>query len=228
MRQSESIENLAKALIGLQAQMPVVPYDAENPFFKSRYATLTSIWFVCRPLLAEHELAVIQLPVSTSFVDGNAVNAGLSTRLVHSSGEWIEDTFFIPLEAGPRAAQAAGSIITYLRRYSLAALLGVVTDEDSDGEPQGNNGQQPKTESRNKGKKMMAPQKFVEYCADELGYNDPEHVRATIRLLGIKNVPQSAESREILYKGLKAYRHLRDEKGLDQDNALAALQDQPG
>ncbi len=145
MQQSESIENLAKALIGLQAEMPVAPYDADNPFFKSRYASLNSIWSVCRPLLAEYELAVIQLPVSSSFVDGNAVNAGLSTRLVHSSGEWIEDTFYIPLEAGPRAAQAAGSIITYLRRYSLAALLGVVTDEDSDGEPQGNNGQQPKT-----------------------------------------------------------------------------------
>ena len=145
MQQSESIENLAKALIGLQAQMPVAPYDADNPFFKSRYASLNSIWSVCRPLLAEYELGVIQLPVSSSFVDGNAVNAGLSTRLIHSSGEWIEDTFYIPLEAGPRAAQAAGSIITYLRRYSLAALLGVVTDEDSDGEPPGNNGQKPNT-----------------------------------------------------------------------------------
>ncbi len=148
MQQSESIENLAKALIGLQAEMPVAPYDADNPFFKSRYASLNSIWSVCRPLLAEYELAVIQLPVSSSFVDGNVVNAGLSTRLIHSSGEWIEDTFYIPLEAGPRAAQAAGSIITYLRRYSLAALLGVVTDEDSDGEPQGNNGQQPKVKEQ--------------------------------------------------------------------------------
>ena len=148
MQQSESIENLAKALIGLQAEMPVAPYDADNPFFKSRYASLNSIWSVCRPLLAEYELAVIQLPVSSSFVDGNVVNAGLSTRLIHSSGEWIEDTFYIPLEAGPRAAQAAGSIITYLRRYSLAALLGVVTDEDSDGEPQGNNGQQPKAKEQ--------------------------------------------------------------------------------
>ncbi len=143
MQQSESIENLAKALIGLQAEMPVAPYDSENKHFHHRYASLTSIWSVCRPLLAKHELGIMQLPVSSS--EDGSPTTGLSTRLVHVSGEYIEDTVFIPLDVGPRAIQAAGSIITYLRRYSLAALLGVVTDEDSDGEPPGNNGQQPKT-----------------------------------------------------------------------------------
>ena len=72
---------------------------------------------------------------------------GLTTRLVHSSGEWIEDEFYIPLEVTgvQPAAQVAGSIITYLRRYALVALLGIVSDEDIDG----NDPDQPSSRSKN-------------------------------------------------------------------------------
>ena len=82
------------------------------------------------------------------------------------------------------------------------------------------------SENGKNGKKVMSPQKFVLYVADNLGFKGPEHVRATMSLLGFKSVPQDLDKRKLMYKGLEASRHLRDEKELTQDNALAALQEE--
>jgi hypothetical protein len=164
MNQSESISNLAEALIALQAELPVIPFDSVNPFYKSNYASLKAILSIVRPLLVKHDLTVTQLPSSpnpppleVSTITAAVPNApstsraftlvGLSTRLVHSSGEWIEDEIHVPIEADPRAAQITGSIITYLRRYSLSALLGILADEDTDGEPPDNEKPQPKAKA---------------------------------------------------------------------------------
>ena len=100
--------------------------DTANPFFKSKYADLASIWDACKDALAANELFVSQ---ST---DINEYGTLLITRVTHSSGEYIESKTPI-ICAKDRDPQAFGSAMTYTRRYSLAAILGIITDDD-DGE----------------------------------------------------------------------------------------------
>jgi len=130
MKMSDSIKNLAAALAAAQAEMPAAELNAVNPFLKNKFADLGSIISASRPVLAQHDLSVSQLPIT---VDGSI---GVTTVLMHSSGEWIESTIVLPIavEKGKSVAQVAGSIITYLRRYSLAAVLSMYADEDTDGD----------------------------------------------------------------------------------------------
>ena len=128
MNKSPSIEMIAKALSAAQGEMPAVKMDAVNPFLKNKYASLGAVIETCRTILAKHGLAVIQSPVSQ---DGQI---GVTTLLTHSTGEWLEDTIFIPLSdsKGLSNAQSTGVIISYLRRYSLQAFLNMYADEDTD------------------------------------------------------------------------------------------------
>jgi hypothetical protein len=128
MNKSDSIKELATALAKAQAEMPVVKMDAKNPFLKYKYATLGALINACRPVLAKNNLSVVQLPVN----DGDKV--GVSTTLIHASGEWLEDSVFIPTDEqkGLSTVQTVGVAITYLRRYSLASLLSMYADEDTD------------------------------------------------------------------------------------------------
>ena len=123
MTQSESIANLAKALSIVQGKMTYAVKDSANPFFKSKYADLESVWDACRSLLAENGLCVMQFP--GEFIDGCM---SLTTILAHSSGEWIKQTMEVPVTKPD--AQGAGSAITYMRRYALAAVVGVVQADD--------------------------------------------------------------------------------------------------
>lgn len=126
MERSESIATLAGALAKAQSDMKAAAKDSVNPHFRSRYADLTSIWEACRAPLSKNGLSVTQLPEDAG--DGRI---GLTSILMHSSGEWISGRFSIAVERP--TAQAIGSALTYLRRYGLAALVGVVSDEDDDG-----------------------------------------------------------------------------------------------
>jgi hypothetical protein len=125
MNQSESIEKLAPALVAAQAEIGGVVKGSSNPFFKSTYADLNSVILELKPIFVKHGFAVIQLPVS----DEHGV--GVSTRIQHNSGEYIEQSFTLPLAKND--PQAAGSAITYAKRYSLKAL-GLMPDLDDDGE----------------------------------------------------------------------------------------------
>lgn len=109
--------------------MPAIAFDATNPFLKNRYASLGAVIEASRPILAAHGLSVCQLPCS----EGEMI--GLESVLLHSSGEWLSDRILLPLgeEKGKSRAQVAGSVITYLRRYSWASILGLYADEDNDG-----------------------------------------------------------------------------------------------
>lgn len=130
MNRSETIGNLALALVKAQAKMPTVLFDAKNPFLKYKYATLGAVVSASKPILAEFGLAITQFPISQ---EGRI---GVTSVLVHESGEYIEHTISLVPETnkGMSLAQAAGVIITYLRRYSWAAILGMYADEDGDGE----------------------------------------------------------------------------------------------
>jgi hypothetical protein len=123
MRQSESIANLAKALSIVQGKLTYATKDSANPFFKSKYADLESVWDSCRSLLAENGLAVMQFP--GEYFDGTM---SLTTVLSHSSGEWISKEMSLPVTKPD--AQGAGSALTYMRRYALAAVVGVVQADD--------------------------------------------------------------------------------------------------
>jgi len=126
MNQSENINELATALSKAQGEMQAAIKDSVNPFFKSKYADLGSIWDAARPALCAHGLCVIQ---STEIVGEKVV---LVTTLAHTSGQWVKS--YLPLNPSKNDSQGMGSAITYLRRYSLSALVGVVCDEDDDGE----------------------------------------------------------------------------------------------
>lgn len=126
MEKSESITELAAALSAAQAEIKDAHKDATNPDFKSKYATLESVFGTIRPTLSKHGLAVSQFCLPT--VDGNV---GLETMLMHKSGEWILSA--ITLKATKDDAQGAGSAITYARRYALSAIVGIATEDDDDG-----------------------------------------------------------------------------------------------
>lgn len=127
MRRSESIDQIGAALAKAQGEITGASKDRENPHFKSKYADLASVWDACRAPLAKNSLAVIQSPS----VD-EAGNLVLLTMLVHGSGQYFEEEFVVT--PAQRTAQGYGSVVTYLRRYSLMAMVGVAPeDEDDDG-----------------------------------------------------------------------------------------------
>lgn len=118
-------KELYAALVAFQADLKPVDKSAANPFFKSKYAPLPAVMEVIQPLLAEHGLAVCQM---VTRLEGQSA---LRTILVHKSGQSIQDT--MPLLLTKADPQSQGSAITYARRYAIMAALGVVADEDDDG-----------------------------------------------------------------------------------------------
>ena len=137
MNKSESITHLATALAKAQAEMPVAVFDATNPFLKSKYASLGAVIQASRPILAKHRLSLVQFPVSGGSAAGQPPGdyIGVESILAHESGEFVAERIVIPLveEKGKTKVQCAGSTLTYLRRYSWASILGMYSDEDSDG-----------------------------------------------------------------------------------------------
>ena len=119
MNKSESIAALSAALSKAQGEMRGAVKDSANPFFKSRYADLASVIEAAREPLAKNGLAVIQLINEAG---------GVETVLTHSSGEWISST--IQLTPKTNSPQDAGSCITYARRYSYAAIVGLAQVDD--------------------------------------------------------------------------------------------------
>ena len=124
---SPEITELSKALIAVQKDLKPALKDAVNPFVHNSYASLGSIMDACRNALIEHDVLLTQYPVP---VEGEYL--GLVTKLVHAkSGQYQASLAVIPL--AKHDPQAMGSAITYGRRYALSAMLGIVPEEDDDG-----------------------------------------------------------------------------------------------
>jgi hypothetical protein len=123
---SESIKELASALSKAQGVFENPAFDAKNPHFKSDYASLASVRNAVMPVLSTHGLALLQLLGNTE-----AGEISCETLLTHESGEWISNVFCI--KPTKPDAHGAGSAATYARRYSMMAILGVVGDDDDDG-----------------------------------------------------------------------------------------------
>jgi hypothetical protein len=128
LEKSDSIKNLAIALRKTQEEIGKVNFDSTNPFLHNNYASLGAIIEASKAVLVKNGLSISQ-PTTGS---GNEI--GVTTILLHDSGEYIASTATIGIndEKGLKLAQVAGSIITYLRRYSLAAILNLYADEDND------------------------------------------------------------------------------------------------
>lgn len=123
MKCSEQVGELAAALSAAQSKIEGAKRDSANPFFKSTYADLASVWAACREQLTANGLSVVQLPYTA---ENGAI--GVQTVLLHSSGQWIEAS--VSALSKDNSPQATGSVITYLRRYALAAIAGVPQVDD--------------------------------------------------------------------------------------------------
>lgn len=127
MQTSESIAGIAKALAAFQSEVKQPEKSADNPFFKSKYVPLESVVEAINTYGPKHGLSFTQWP----HVNEQG-RVGVSTLLMHASGEWIQyDPVF--MKAEKETAQAAGSVVSYLRRYALSAIFGITSDEDDDG-----------------------------------------------------------------------------------------------
>lgn len=125
MQTSEQINELAGALAKAQADIGAAKKDATNPHFKSQYATLASAWAAWQEVGPKNGLAVVQ---SVGSEEGASI---VTTRLCHSSGQWMESEIRLKLQKDDM--QGMGSAITYARRYSLMAMAGIAPADDDDG-----------------------------------------------------------------------------------------------
>ena len=126
MKTSESINEIAPALAATQATVKDATKDRKGYGYK--YADLAAVLQIVRPALTANGVCVLQDTYTTT--DGQVA---VATRLIHASGQWIEsEPLIMPVEAkkGLSQAQCAGSVVTYARRYSLAALVGLSQEDD--------------------------------------------------------------------------------------------------
>jgi hypothetical protein len=125
VQSSPMLQELAAALAAAQREMNNPRLDSVNPHFKSRFASLAGVRDCVREPLARHGLSYVQL------LGSSADMVTCETVLMHKSGQWISGTFGVaPTKRDP---QGMGSAATYARRYSLMAIVGVVGDDDDDG-----------------------------------------------------------------------------------------------
>jgi len=156
----EDTKELFTALAKAQGQVKDAELDKVNPHFRTRYASLGSIWSACRNALSSNGLSVIQGLAHDK--DGKIV---LESRLTHSSGQQI--VFFCPMLISKNDMQGLGGAITYARRYSLAALVGIVADEDDDG----NSAPKPTREASPPAPKKQAPPPKQEVSPADFKWN---------------------------------------------------------
>ena len=146
---SSSITNIAPALLKVQQALKPITKDAENPFLKNRYTSLSSVLETIRPILTENGLVLIQRGIT-----GTPDMLSVESRLIHApSGEWIRGVISMPMPLvriendeptdeslrkkgrGMNTFQLYGSGLSYGKRYGLMSLLAIsTTDEDTDGE----------------------------------------------------------------------------------------------
>lgn len=122
MEHSEKIDELGAALSKAQGILEAAKKDSNNPFFKSKYADLASVWESCRAALSSNGLSIVQSPEESD--SGIAV----VTMMLHSSGQWIRSRYTMPVSKVD--AQAVGSAITYARRYALSSIVGIAPEDD--------------------------------------------------------------------------------------------------
>jgi hypothetical protein len=178
MNKSDSIKELASALNKAQADMSGAKKGSKNPFFKSSYADLNSVVDAVRIPFSENGLSYSQFPI---FRDGFV---GVETILMHESGEFMSSELLLPMTK--QDPQAAGSAITYARRYSLQAIAGIPAEDDD-----GN--------SASQSTKKTEPQISIVDVAKECGWTLEQVCNSfTPPIKTIKEIPDVAACAEFL------------------------------
>lgn len=121
------MQEIAKAMAKAQSEIKSAAKDRDGQSGRGvyKYADLVSVWDACRTALTSNGLSVVQIPG----FDEN--DMWLETMILHTSGQSISGRY--PLRPQQQTPQGYGSALTYARRYSLAAMVGVVADDDDDG-----------------------------------------------------------------------------------------------
>ena len=126
--QSPDIKLLNQALSKAQGELAGALKDSKNPFFKSDYADLESVWSVARSPLAENGLAITQSPCKEG--------THLITQLLHDSGQWTKG--YWPILCSKKDSQGFMASVTYARRGALSAMVGIYQTDDDGNESSGN------------------------------------------------------------------------------------------
>lgn len=176
---SKTIAKIAFALSKAQGQMDAAIKGSDNPFFKTKYASLSEIWDACRKPLSDNELAIVQFP-ETKFLGEPEIyewtaksqekrlgvktitEVKVITLLIHSSGEWFKNELSTLLPGGD--AQSVGGGVTYMRRYALAPLVGVAPEDDDaeSGQEQSRQQQQSAAPTGPETIKNIRPARYVD------------------------------------------------------------------
>lgn len=178
---------LAKALVEVQKEMEPAKKNANNPFFKSKYAELSEVLPQALSILNKHGLTIMQM---TDFEDGFDI---LKTIIMHSSGQMVEGKMRLHLIKND--PQAHGSAITYARRYALMAAIGMVADEDDDGNKASEVGARKFNKPALEGKPTEKQINLIRGLCQRLGY---EKGKTSARLASLTTKEQASEAIEIL------------------------------
>lgn len=128
MQTSETTNAIFKSMIEVAPEINAIGKSKQAYGYK--YATLDSLIDMLRTVLPKHDLWFVQIPTR------DEGKSALTTRVIHKSGEWFEDTIEMTdteLQGKANDTQKVGASITYYRRYALSAIFGVATEEDVDG-----------------------------------------------------------------------------------------------
>jgi hypothetical protein len=123
IRTSEALQEICSALAKAQGELENVEKTGKNPHYQSKYPTLSAVLDEVRPKFSRHGIGIIQFPFN-----GNDGEVGILTRLTHASGQWMEGALFV--RPAKFDAQGVGSVISYLRRYTLMAMAGLAAEDD--------------------------------------------------------------------------------------------------
>lgn len=188
IKTSESITKITQALLKVQKQIKFAVIDTDNAYYKSRYASLGSVVDACKEALNSNGIVFIQGASSNKDLPKMVC---VTTRLLHESGEYIEDTIGVPYVQD--TPQAYGSSLTYARRYALSALLGIVSDEDDDGNV--GSGLEPKTPQKPQAKKptKIEKQKILGNLAVKAGCKSSDDFKQLMIGLINRSVTKSSE-----------------------------------
>jgi len=210
MKRSETIVKLAAALAKAQADWPAIGKSADG--YGYRYAPLDKVIAAVRPVLAKNDLSFVQMPGASELLD----QIVLTSVLIHSSGEYIEETMTIPVPkvGKANAAQCYGAGLTYARRYSLESMLGIASTEDVDaGNGSGGDGEgspEPLPDDELVIYEGKAKDFWVNVLALIDRYTHVKHAHAAAKKLGYETVPGKALERLEMYRHLKAEAAKRD------------------
>jgi len=181
MKKSETIVEIAKALIDFKKEVGKLKKTGKNPYFKSTYAPISEVLETINDPLNNVGLSFVQFPKGEN---------ELETLVMHTSGEWISESYYMkPVKEDP---QALGSVITYQRRYALCAIFGL-GDEDDDA----NTVSEPKKQSDERPwlSKLQLDSSLERIKTEEAPAEFVEKVEATYRM--------KAYYREVLTAALK-------------------------